>query len=494
MSQLQNAKKWINQPKKLYINKAWVEPTGSDSITVENPATTEALCELRFASDADVNKAVQAAQDCFARGEWRNLNMRKKARIMRQMGELVREHTEELAMLESLPNGKTYQEALNDDLPDCADVFDYYAGWVDKHYGETVPVEAGFLNYTVNEPLGVCGLIVPWNFPLLMAMWKLAPALATGNTVVMKPSEYTSFTLLRLIEIFHEKLDLPAGLINVVLGGGNVGAQLSKHPKVNKVSFTGSTAVGKKIVENSGASNLKSVSLELGGKSPNIFFEDTPNLEAAIERSFHLIFSQKGEKCTEPTRFILHEKIHDEVVSGLVKRAETYKLGDPLDSSTNQGAQCNKAQFEKVLRYIEWGKADGAQLAFGGDLAEVPGFEKGYFVKPTIFTDVKPEHRIFQDEIFGPVLSISKFKTDEEAVALANNTTYGLAAGLWTSNITRAHKVAQAIDAGMIFINRYGCYEFSSPFGGFRQSGWGKEMGIHSLAAYTKKKNIWVAL
>ena len=485
---------WISQEKKNYINGEWGKGTSNEAFDVVNPATMQTLGSLPMSQEADVNLAVDAAKNCFQQKTWRAMNMRERARLMRKIGELVREHTEELAMLESLPNGKTYREALNDDLPDCADIFDYYAGWIDKIYGETVPVEDGFFNYTTKRPLGVCALIVPWNFPLLMAMWKIAPALATGNTIVVKPSEYTSYSLIRFIEIIDEHLDLPKGLINMTLGGAKAGQALVEHKNVDKVAFTGSTKVGKSIVAGTGASSLKSLSLELGGKSPNILFSDLPDYQFALERSFNLIFSQKGEKCSEPTRFIVHEDIHDKFVADLVAMAKEYKVGDPLDDATEQGAQCNQAQFDKIMEYIEIGKKEGAKLECGGNRAHVPGFENGLFVEPTIFSNVTPSMRIFQEEIFGPVLSISKFKTDEEALELANDSDYGLACGLWTKDITRAHKMAEELDAGMVFINRYGCYDFSSPFGGFKQSGIGKEMGIHSLDAYLKTKSVWLYL
>jgi aldehyde dehydrogenase (NAD+) len=484
---------WIKKEKQFYINGQWQKASGSAEMEIINPATTDVLGSIPLASESELNQAVEAATNNFKSKKWRSMNMRKRAQLMRQIGQLVRDHHEELAILESLPNGKTYLEAYNDDIPDCADVFDYYSGWVDKHYGETAPVESGFLNYTLKEPVGICGLIVPWNFPLLMAMWKIAPALATGNSIVIKPSEFTPYSLIRFFEIIHDKLDLPKGLINLIYGDAKIGEAMSRHSGIHKISFTGSTTVGKKIVEQTGDSFLKSLSLELGGKSPNIIFEDVPDFNFAVERSFNLIFSQKGEKCTEPTRFIIHESIHDKFVEALVSKVKNYKIGDPLDPATKQGAQCHKAHYEKILNYIELGKKEGATLVCGGKAARPAGFEKGFFIEPTIFTNVTSEMKIFQEEIFGPVLSISKFKTDKEALELANNSSYGLAAGFWTKDISRAHKLAEEIEAGMIFINRYGCYEFSSPFGGFKQSGIGKEMGIHSLDAYTKTKSVWVA-
>ena len=489
---------WLKTPKSHFIAGQFYQAFDSknsetrffDSI---NPCNQLVLAHLPIAGRDVLDAAVQSARECFDRGEWVRMPARARARKMREIGAATREAILELATIEALDNGKLFQEALGDDLPDCADVFDYYAGWTDKHYGETCPVDFGFTNFTIKEPMGVCGLIVPWNFPLLLAMWKIAPALACGNTVVVKPSEQTSLSLIRWFEIIHEKVDLPRGLLNLVLGDGTTGALMSQHRGIAKLSFTGSTAVGKHIVHASADSNLKSLSLELGGKSPNILFEDTPDLEKAIDRSFHLIFSQKGEKCSEPTRFIIHESIHDYVVDELVKRAEAYPCGDSFDPNAKQGAQNNRQQFEKILNYIEIGLREKAALRTGGHACTRGENGKGFFVRPTIFTDVKSDMRIWNEEIFGPVLAVTRFKTDDEAVRLANQTPYGLAAGLWTRDITRAHRVSRQLDAGMIFINRYGCYDFSSPFGGFKESGWGKEMGLHSLDAYTKTKSVWIA-
>lgn len=484
---------WLKKTKSHFIAGHTVTAPQAKQIETTNPCNQNMLAQFPIADLPMIDQAVQAARTCFDDGVWVRMSARERARKMREIATATREASVELATIEALDNGKLFTEALGDDLPDCSDIFDYYAGWTDKHYGETCPVDFGFTNFTVKEPLGVCGLIVPWNFPLLLAMWKIAPALACGNTVVVKPSEQTSLSLIRWFEIIHEKVDLPKGLLNLVLGDGSTGALMSQHKGIAKISFTGSTAVGRHIVHGSADSNLKSLSLELGGKSPNIMFGDTPDLEKAIDRSFHLIFSQKGEKCSEPTRFILHESIHDHVVDELVKRAEKYVCGDSFDESAHQGAQNNRQQFNKILDYIEIGKREDATLRTGGEACRRGENAKGFFIRPTIFTDVKSGMRIWNEEIFGPVLAVTKFKTDDEAVRLANETPYGLAAGLWTRDITRAHRISRQLNAGMIFINRYGCYDFSSPFGGFKESGWGKEMGLHSLDAYTKTKSIWIA-
>jgi aldehyde dehydrogenase (NAD+) len=486
---LNAAKKWLTQPLRHFVNGQWI--TGGTLIhDVINPAREETLARMPIADAGVVDQAVEAARNCFQTKSFRGLPNRRRFEILRDLGEVARRHRVELATLEALNNGKLYREAYADDLPDCADIFDYYAGWIDKIYGETCPVGDHFLNYTRREPVGVCAQIVPWNFPLLMAMWKIAPALATGNSVVIKPSEHTPLSLLRWLELARESVDLPPGLINLVLGDGTTGDLLTRHPGVHKVAFTGSTPVGKAIVRASGETNLKKISLELGGKSPNIFFADTPDLEAAMDRSFQSIFSHKGEKCSEPTRFIVERRIYQRVVDGLVARTKSYRVGDNFDPRNHQGAQNNAAHFEKIMRYIEIGKAEGADLLAGGRRVG----QVGFFVEPTIFANVRSPMRIWTDEIFGPVLSIAPFDSDDEAVRLANETSYGLAAGLWTADVRRAHRVAQELDAGMVFINRYGCYDFCSPFGGFKESGWAKEMGIHSLDPYLKTKSIWVAL
>lgn len=482
------AKRQLDKPLANYINGEWQIGQGN-AFTLVNPSNKAVLTEYPMASQNDINHAVHAALTVHQNKTWVNTPMRARARLMRQIGELIREHQAALATLEALHNGKTFTEAYADDLPDSADIFDYYAGWIDKHYGETSPVNEGFLNYTLKEPIGVCAQIVPWNFPLLMACWKLAPAIAMGNPVVIKPSEFTPLSLIYLFELIDQHIQLPRGLLNLVLGDGRVGKALSDHPDVAKIAFTGSTQTGKAIVQAAGQSNLKHVTLELGGKSPNLFFEDTPDLPAALARSFAVMFSHKGEKCSEPTRFLIHENIYEQAVESLVSQANDIVLGEQFSENITQGAQCHQAHYDKVVGYIQAGLDEGATLAAGG-LANLR--DDGLFVPPTIFTDVKPQMKIAREEIFGPVLSILKFSSDEEAVALANDNDYGLAAGLYTKDITRAHRIAEQLDAGMIFINQYGCYEFSSPFGGFKQSGWGKEMGIHSLDAYTKTKSVWV--
>ncbi len=484
------ARDWLQQPKQQYINGQWV--TGnSDDWVVSNPANGDELCRFAMADADQVEQTAVITNQNHEAGTWSKVSRTERANTLRQIADLIRNNVEKLALLETLPNGKLFSESMADDIPTCADIFDYYAGWTDKFYGETSPVDEGFLNYTLKEPVGVCGLIAPWNFPLYQASLKIAPALAMGNTVIIKPSEYTPLTMIYLMELIDSELDLPAGVLNMLLTDGASSNQLTISNNVHKISFTGSTGVGRKIVQNSGASNLKAATLELGGKSPCIFFEDTPDLDGAIDRAFTVMFSHKGEKCSEPTRFLIHDSIYDTVLEKLVEKAEAIKCGDPLAEGVDQGPQCNKAQFDKIMDYIEIGKTE-AKLVAGGYADTEGDNAKGYYIRPTIFSDVPADARIAQEEIFGPVLSCIRFHSTEEAVQIANSTEYGLAAGLYTADVSRAHKVAEQLDAGMLFINRYGCYGLAAPFGGFKQSGWGKEMAIHSLASYTKTKGVWV--
>ena len=497
-----DALSWIagaakNKKNGAFVGGEWHRDDPSKSahlIKVINPATGEILCELRESDKSVVDHAAAAALAAFTSGPWTKWPRSERAAALIKIGAEIRKHHHELAALETLCNGKTWAESFHDDIPESASVFDYYAGWIDKIYGETCPVEQGFVNFTLRESVGPCALIVPWNFPLLLSCWKIAPALAMGNTVVIKPSPQTSLSMLRLAEIIHDAKILPAGVFNVVVGGGPTGEALTHNDAIAKVSFTGGTDTGRAVLKGSAESNLKSVTLELGGKSPNIIFDDAKNLQGVIDRSFQAMFSHKGEKCSEPTRFIIHRSLHDKVVAALVEKAEKIRCGDPFADTTDQGPQCFEGHMEHILGYIKAGKAEGAKCVAGGSRDTAGDNAKGYFVRPTIFTGVTREMKIFQEEIFGPVLAVSVFDTEEEAIEFANATRYGLAAGLYTADADRAMRVSRRLDAGMVFVNRYGCYDFSSPFGGFKQSGWGKEMAIHSLEAYTRRKSIWFAV
>ncbi|MES1039811.1 aldehyde dehydrogenase family protein [Peribacillus simplex] len=487
------AKEWLKQTKKLYINGEWLDSASGETIETINPSNGEVIGCFQSATKEDIDQAAAAARQAFDHGPWREVTRKDRAKTLRQISALIKQHQAELATLESLDNGKLYTESFNDDVQEASDLFEYYAGWTDKYYGENNPVEGDFLSYTTRDPIGVCGQIVPFNFPIDMAAWKLAPALAMGNTVIIKPSSTTSLSAIRLFEIIDEAGILPAGVLNLILGKGSIGSYISRHMDIDKVSFTGSTGVGKQLVHDSADSNLKPVTLELGGKSPNIIFSDAPDLQAAIERSFYGLFTHKGEKCSAPTRLLVQRDVYEQVVDKIATYADRYKCGNPFDPESDQGAQVSKAHMESILKHIENGKQEGARLVTGGERDMTGENAHGYFIRPTIFADVDNKMSIAQEEIFGPVLCIIPFDTEEEAVKMANDTIYGLAAGLWTSDVSRANRVARKLEAGMVFINKYGCYDFASPFGGWKQSGWGKEYAIHSLQSYTKTKAIWMA-
>lgn len=490
---LEWAYKWLKTTKKSYINGEWIDSTTGEIIQSINPANGEVLGSFQCAGKKEVDDAVQAARTALEQGPWKEMSRKERGRVLRKISALIKEHQAELATLEALDNGKLYTEAYNDDIQECADLFEYYAGWTDKYYSENNPVEGNFLSVTTVDPIGVCGQIVPFNFPLQMAALKLSPALAMGNTVVLKPANKTSFSAIRLFELIDKADILPKGVINLTVGNSKVGEYISRHMGIDKLSFTGSTHVGKQLVRDSADSNLKPVTLELGGKSPNIIFSDYPDLDAAIERSFYGLFTHKGEKCSAPTRLFAQREIYDEVVAKMGEYAKNYKCGDPFDPRSNQGAQISKEHMESILSYIESGIEEGARIVAGGKRDTRGENAKGYFVEPTIFADVNNKMKIAQEEIFGPVLCIIPFETEEEVIAMANDTIYGLGAGLWTGDTSRAHRVANQLDAGMVFVNRYGCYDFASPFGGVKQSGWGKEYAIHSLQSFTKKRAIWFA-
>lgn len=459
-----------------------------------NPADGSPLGPVPAASAADVDAAVRAAAAAGdPDGAWRRLGRRERARTLRAIAEVVRRHEVELATIITLENGKLFGESLLDDMPETADVFDYYAGWTDKLYGETSPVEGDAIALTVREPVGVCALLVPWNFPLLLAAWKIAPALAMGNTVVVKPSPFTPWSVTRFVELVHEEVDLPPGVLNLVTGDAPTGEALVTHPGVAKVSFTGSTGVGRAILGAVARTNLAGVTLELGGKSPNVVFDDVPDLDAAVARSYQAMFSQKGEKCSEPTRFLVQRGVHDAFVDGLVARAGAVRCGDPFDPASDQGAQCNEGQLARILGHIDDASREGATLVAGGERDVTGANADGLFVRPTIFTGVEPTMRLAREEVFGPVLAVEVFDTEDEAVARANATDYGLAAGVYTADLVRARRVAGRLDAGQVFVNHYGCYDLASPFGGFKASGWGKELGRHALDGYTRTKAVWFA-
>ncbi|HEY1339327.1 MAG TPA: aldehyde dehydrogenase family protein, partial [Bryobacteraceae bacterium] len=408
-------------------------------------------------------------------------------------GELLLKHKDELAAIVSRENGKTLREAAGGDVAPAADCFRYYAGWVRKLYGETIPVDGPYFNYTLREPVGVVGAIVPWNFPVQIAAWKVAPALACGCSVVLKPSELTPLNALRFAEIVKEA-GVPEGVLNVVTGyGKTTGEALALHEDVDKISFTGSVETARKLLQSSSVSNLKRLSLELGGKSPNIVFSDA-DFDAAMKGAFWGVFGNKGEMCTAGARLLLHQDIHDRFLEDLAGRARKLRVGNPLDPATQMGSQISARQMDRILDYIESGKQEGARLVAGGERDTEGDKAKGWFVKPTIFAEVKPEMRIAREEIFGPVVSAIPFRDADEAVRIANATSYGLAAAIWTRDVRLAHRMASEIQAGSVWINAYNALDSGSPFGGYKQSGFGRDLGSYALEQYTNVKSVWVAL
>ena len=417
-------------------------------------------------------------------GPWRKMSASERGRLLWKIAELVEQHIDELAELETLDNGKPIFESRYVDMPMVADVFRYYAGWATKLHGETVNINENAFTYTLREPVGVVGAIVAWNFPLLLASWKLGPALACGNTVVLKPAEQTPLTALRFGELCRQA-GLPAGVLNIVTGGPETGKALVQHAQVDKVAFTGSTVVGKEIMR-SAADTLKRVTLELGGKSPNIVFADS-DLDNAVKGAINGIFFGKGEVCCAGSRLFVEKKVEDEFLTKLVERAKKLRPGDPLDPKTKLGAIVSEQQMKTVLGYIEAGKSEGAQVVIGGNRVEI-GNGKGYFIEPTIFGGVRNDMKIAQEEIFGPVLATLAFDDVEQVAELANRNPYGLAAAIWTRDIKKAHALSRRLRAGTVWINTYGLMDAALPFGGFKQSGFGRELGQAALEAYTEVK------
>jgi acyl-CoA reductase-like NAD-dependent aldehyde dehydrogenase len=478
-------------PDQLFIDGEWVDAASGKTFAVYNPATGDVLAEVAEAGAADIDAAVRAARRAFEDARWRNLDANARGVLLWRLGDAIEARFNDLVRLEVLDNGKPLREAQID-IRQVVDAFRYYAGWTTKLQGETIPVPGNVLNYTLREPVGVVGAIIPWNFPLLMASWKVAPALACGNTVVLKPAEQTPLTALELAAIAAE-VGIPKGVLNVVPGfGETAGAGIVKHPGIDKIAFTGSTAVGRTIMR-AAADTLKKVSLELGGKSPNIVFADA-DLDAATRGSFSAIFYNTGQCCTAGSRLLVHESVHDQLLEKLVERAQKLQPGDPLDPKTRVGPLISEEQLSRVMGYVERGTSEGAQLLTGGNRWAASGFERGYWLEPTIFDAVQAGHTIAQEEIFGPVLAALTFRDEDEAVALANNTMFGLAAGVWTNNVKRAHRVAKKLEAGTIWVNTYHPLDAASPFGGYKQSGYGRELGANALDLYTQVKSVWVDL
>ena len=478
------------EQKQLFINNEWRPAASGRTMDVINPATEEVCATVASADVDDLDGAVEAARAAF-NGPWGQMSARERGRLVRKLGERLMERADEISRLETLHNGKPIMESRHIEIPAAAECFEYYGGWSDKVMGETVPVKGNYLNYTLREPLGVCAAIVPWNFPLLIAVWKIAPALACGNTIIVKPASQTPLTALALGEIAVE-VGLPPGVLNVLTGpGAKLGQAIVEHPGIDKIAFTGDTSTGKSIMKGA-AETLKKITLELGGKSPNIVLADA-DMEAAIRGATIGIFYGKGEVCAAGSRLLVDKSIRNEFIDKLAARTKKMVAGDPMDPKTRFGALSSKKQMETVMRYVESAKKEGATLVAGGARTDI-GTGKGYFFQPTVFADVQPAMTISREEIFGPVLAAIEFADLDEAIATANDSPYGLAAGVWTKDIKKAHYVARKLQAGTVWINTYNIYDTATPFGGYKQSGFGREMSMHALEHYTQIKSVWVDL
>ncbi|MGA8152023.1 MAG: aldehyde dehydrogenase family protein [Terriglobales bacterium] len=486
---------FVSRKHKMLIDGKWVDSASGKTFPTYNPATGEVLAYVAEGDREDIDRAVRAARNAFENGPWSRLTASQRGRLIWKLADLLEENLEEFAELESLDNGKPRKIARVADVPAAVDMFRYMAGWATKIEGNTIPLSvsyapgAKFLAYTLREPVGVVGQIIPWNFPLLMAAWKLGPALTTGCTVVLKPAEQTPLSALRLGELFQEA-GFPDGVVNIVPGyGETAGAALSAHPDVDKVAFTGSTEVGKLILQ-AAAGNLKKVSLELGGKSPNVVFADVADMDAAIGGAASAIFFNHGQCCCAGSRLYVEKKVFDKVVEGVAEQASKIRIGSGLDDSTDMGPLVSKEQLDRVCGYLESGFSEGAKAVVGGSRSG----DKGYFVEPTVLVNTNEKMKVVQEEIFGPVVTAIPFEDPAEVVNKANNSVYGLAAGVWTRDIQKAHRIAAQLRAGTVWVNCYNIFDSALPFGGYKQSGWGREMGHEVLEQYTEVKAVCCAL
>jgi aldehyde dehydrogenase (NAD+) len=475
----------------MFIGGNWVDAASGDTFPSDNPYTAQPWALIPRAGKADVDRAVESAHKALTTGEWPKCNATRRGALLRKLGDLITEHAKALAETEVRDNGKLYAE-MSAQTAYMAQWYYYFGGLADKIEGAVIPIDKpDTFNFTRHEPLGVVAMIIPWNSPLLLMAWKLAPALAAGNTVVVKPSEYTSASALEFMKLI-EQAGFPPGVVNVVTGfGAEAGTPLVEHPKVAKVAFTGSDATGQRIYE-AAAKNLKRVSMELGGKSPNIVFDDA-QIDNAVKGVISGIFAATGQTCIAGSRLLVQQSIHDQFVDKLVALAKTAKMGDPMNLDTQVGPVTNPPQYEKILHYIDVAKKEGAQAVLGGAKATRPECGSGWFVEPTIFTGVNNAMRIAQEEVFGPVLSVIPFEDEDEAIAIGNDVVYGLAAGVWTQNMRRAFLMSEKLQAGTVWVNTYRAVSFMSPFGGYKRSGIGRESGQDMIYEYLQTKSVWIS-